>query len=212
MIKIVTPIRKRAQRGDPSDWNPSEDEFEYLGEQTPEGEFIPANPADWNPSEDEFDYLGERTPEGEFIPAKPSDFQDDFQDLEPTEEPEDQAVPPVQRTYTPYVSKPRQITPISPEEVLMGQEVPIPMGDIERMNAELSVRQKIVHGLLNGIPLRIRYLTLDGMSQTERTIYPDYVYWAGTGRHILVAMDEMSGDWRAFAVSNIEVADLEPEE
>lgn len=187
MIRIVTPIRKRAQPEDPSGWNPSEEDFEYLGERTPEGEFIPAQPSD---------FMDDSAPE----------LADEYEDPAETE------LPPVQRTYTPYVPKPREITPISPEEVLMGQEIPMPMGEIERMNAELSVRQKIVHGLLNGIPLRIRYITLDGMSQTERTVHPDYVYWAGTGRHILVAMDEMSGDWRAFAVSNIEMANLEPEE
>jgi predicted DNA-binding transcriptional regulator YafY len=46
----------------------------------------------------------------------------------------------------------------------------------------------------------------------DRVVVPDYVYWAGTDRHIMVAWDFNVDDWRAFAVDNIQAADLVGEE
>lgn len=90
--------------------------------------------------------------------------------------------------------------------VLLGDEIPMPVSTLENANQNLSVREMIFYSLNNDTPLRIKYTTLDGMIRSERTIHPDYVYWAGTNRHILVAWDEMNNDWRAFAVDNIEKA------
>ncbi len=80
---------------------------------------------------------------------------------------------------------------------------------LDEANKKLDVREKIWYSLNNpGVPLRIIYTSL-GNFTTERTVEPDYVYWAGTHRHVLVAWCRMRNDWRAFIVDRITKAKLE---
>jgi hypothetical protein len=96
---------------------------------------------------------------------------------------------------------------VNPEESfdeLKGEPSPL-----DEANKNLSVREKIWYSLNNpGTPLRIVYTSLAGYT-TERTVEPDYVYWAGTRRHVLVAWCRMRNDWRAFIVDRITKAKLE---
>lgn len=86
-------------------------------------------------------------------------------------------------------------------------EVP-PPPEAANPNAGLDVRGRIWRSMSGGDPLRIVYTSLAGLT-TERTVHPDYVYWAGTGRHVMVAWDDMRNDWRAFIVDRIRDALVE---
>jgi hypothetical protein len=110
---------------------------------------------------------------------------------------------PVGRKIEPMPDKKPQADPSEMfEEVIYKDEPPAVKEE------QLSVREKIHRSLNFMLPLRILYTSLAGLT-TERTVHPDYVYWAGTRRHILVAWDEMKNDWRAFVVDRIRDAKLE---
>lgn len=110
---------------------------------------------------------------------------------------------PVGRKIEPLPEEKPQADPSEMfEEVIYKDEPP----DVKE--EQLSVREKIHRSLNFMLPLRILYTSLAGLT-TERTVHPDYVYWAGTRRHILVAWDEMKNDWRAFVVDRIREAKLE---
>lgn len=115
-------------------------------------------------------------------------------------------------TFLPFGEEPEGVVPEDPAKIF--EEVKAPESPLEEMNRRLKndVRAKIWTSLNNTIPLKIVYQTLadDGgsSSRTERVVRPDYVYWAGTNRHILVAWCDLRNDWRAFAVDNIATADL----
>lgn len=146
-------------------------------------------------------------PIGEFEPIT----EDDFAVPEPAipEENEIREIKPATDfSFLPFAPAPeKEELPIEPSQML-ANEIPLPVSDLDQVNASLGIREKIFYSLNNTVPMRIKYLTLDGMSRTERTIHPDYVRFAGTGRYVLIAWDELYGDWRAFAVDNIQEAIL----
>jgi hypothetical protein len=115
-------------------------------------------------------------------------------------------------TFLPFGKNPENTTPQDPSKLF--QEVKAPETQVEELNRRYKnkVREKIWHSLNSSIPLKITYQTLSDefgrSSTTQRVIRPDYVYWAGTNRHILVAWCDLRNDWRAFAVDNIAVAEL----
>jgi len=114
-------------------------------------------------------------------------------------------------TFLPFgEDKPENVTPEDPSKLF--EEVPTPETPTEEMNRRLSVREKIWRSLNTASPMSIKYQTLaDDLGRTavtNRIVRPDYVYWAGTNRHILVAWCNLRNDWRAFAVDNILAADL----
>lgn len=112
-------------------------------------------------------------------------------------------------TFLPFGKQP-EIQPEDPAK--MFQEIATPETPIEEINRKYNIREKIWRSLNMALPLKIIYETLtDDMgrkARTDRVVRPDYVYWAGTNRHILVAWCDMRNDWRAFAVDNIIKADL----
>jgi hypothetical protein len=134
--------------------------------------------------------------------SEPDSWDDEDQ---ATTAPDYQVKPITDFTFLPASPGAGEATPENPA-ALLGDEVPMPTSPLDELNRKLSVREMIFYSLNNGSPLRIKYTTLDGLGRSERTILPDYVYWAGTNRHILVAWDEMNNDWRAFAVDNINMA------
>jgi hypothetical protein len=102
-------------------------------------------------------------------------------------------------------------TPEDPAKLF--EEVMPPDTPMQEKNRIMDVRQKVAFSLGSGTPLRITYTTLPKSdnaagSTTQRVITPDYVYWAGTGRHVVVAWDDSKNDWRAFALERINGADL----
>jgi len=103
-----------------------------------------------------------------------------------------------------------KVTPEDPAKLF--EEVATPETPIEELNRRYQVREKIWHSLNKSLPLKITYTTLDDefgkKSTTLRVVRPDYVYWAGTNRHILVAWCDLRNAWRAFSVDNISKADL----
>jgi hypothetical protein len=116
--------------------------------------------------------------------------------------------PDVQYTFLPEAPGPEPGTTPEPPSSLLGEEMAVAPTPIEEMNETMDPRELIVQSLYMAMPLRISYITLDGTYESERTVRPDYVYYAGTNRHILVAWDELRNDWRAFAVDNISQAKL----
>lgn len=112
-------------------------------------------------------------------------------------------------TFLPFGKGP-EATPEDPAK--MFEEIYTPETPIEEANRVYQVREKIWRSLNRSIPMKIQYKTLEDemgrTAETNRVIRPDYVYWAGTNRHILVAWCDMRNDWRAFAVDNIITAEL----
>jgi len=113
--------------------------------------------------------------------------------------------------------EPEKISPFyekQPEDpATMFEEVVAEESPLEQKNREWDVRAKLFHSMTNNSPVRISYTTLPkddnpAGSTTIRTVIPDYVYWASTGRHVLVAWDYLKSDWRAFAVERIDQASL----
>jgi hypothetical protein len=109
------------------------------------------------------------------------------------------------------VSPPGPGVPEDPAK--MFEEVIPPETPVQEKNRIMDVRQKVAFSLGNNIPIKITYTTLPKQdnaagSTTQRVIVPDYVYWAGTGRHVVVAWDNSKNDWRAFALERINGADL----
>lgn len=192
MIVIESPkISKYAQADERKPWELSEDEEEYL---EPIGEVPPP--------------FGEPATEEDFRTPRPAAPPEPDEPAGP--EPGFEIKPTTDYTFLPFAPTPDDEIPINPEQ-FVGEEVEIPTTPIEDANATLDIRGKIFYSLNNSTPMRISYTTIDGGSVTDRTIHPDYVYWAGTNRHILVAWDELRGDWRAFAVNNITLAELQEE-
>lgn len=109
--------------------------------------------------------------------------------------------------------EPEDVEPVDPSS-LFEEVLPSDTPEEER-NKKFSVREKIWYALNTGTPLGMVYETLpDRMRRTfvsTRTVEPDYVYWAGTGRHILVAWDHLRNDWRAFVVDRIRDAKIKEE-
>lgn len=109
--------------------------------------------------------------------------------------------------------KPEEVEPADPASLF--DEVLPPGTPMEERNKKFSIREKIWYSLNTGAPLDMVYETLpDRMKRTftsTRTVEPDYVYWAGTNRHIMVSWDHLRNDWRAFAVDRIKDAKLEGE-
>lgn len=108
---------------------------------------------------------------------------------------------------------PEDVKPVDPATLF--DEVLPPDTPVEERNKKFSIREKIWYALNTGTPLNITYETIpDRMKRTftsTRTVEPDYVYWAGTNRHIMVSWDHLRNDWRAFAVDRIRDAKLEGE-
>lgn len=152
-----------------------------------------------------------RTVEDDLVPATDHDFVSSTAPKKNVQEsPEDYWIwkPDIQHTFLPEAPPPASgKIPVPPENIL-GEEFMAPPDPREAM----SVRELVVESLNTAVPLRISYLTLDGMHGSERTVHPDYVYWSGTNRHVLVAWDELRNDWRAFAIDNIRYAKLMEEQ
>jgi len=171
----------------------------------------PQNPLPEDFPGDEFEYLGEVPPPEQIAGKLPIP-----KNLPPvTPAPRGQMGKPYYEmadfTFLPFGQEP-EVIPEDPAK--MFEEVKAPESPIEEMNRRLKndVRAKIWQSLNGAIPLKIVYQTLrddmGGSSTSERVIRPDYVFWAGTNRHILVAWCELRNAWRAFAVDNIAQADL----
>lgn len=195
MITIKSPQLKTAEVPEvKKPWEFDAEDLEDLEELTP-AEEEPFRPV----RDDDFKPVAPPKP-----PPRPWEFDmDEAADLVPLK-PDTEGKPYIGYTFLPMAPMPAESkVPVNPSE-LLGDEVVMPTTPIEDANDELNVPQKIYYSLYNSVPLRITYTTLDGGSMSERTIHPDHVYWAGTNRHILVAWDELRGDWRAFAVNNID--------
>lgn len=91
--------------------------------------------------------------------------------------------------------------PEEPNPELSMEDVEEPEGPLDKVNKG-DIRTKIFYAMTHNLQLRIVYTTLAG-TKTERTVEPDYVYWAGTHRHVLIAWDHLRSDWRAFVVDRI---------
>jgi hypothetical protein len=103
--------------------------------------------------------------------------------------------------------EPEQEEPVEPEKSF--EELEEEQSELDRKNKELSTREKIWYALNNpGLLLTIKYTSLAGWT-SERSVGPDYVYWAGTHRHVMVAWCYLRNDWRAFIVDRITEANLE---
>lgn len=141
----------------------------------------------------------EREPEPEPVPSTREGPPPPAQ-MVPFADDEGEELVPQAEEPTPVHPVPQPPPPSDPEQFLsevVESRPPSPEAD-----QELSVREKIRNSLANGLPLRIVYTSLGGYT-TERTVHPDYVYFAGTMRHVLVAWDELRNDWRAFIVDRI---------
>ena len=151
--------------------------------------------------------------------AKPFDPSYDTEDLDvaPAPEaspmdvgPETAAPEPVPATKE--VPPEEGVLPQPPPEPVLGDEfeqvAPLPDQKEKIARTEPEIRMAIWSSMESGNPLRIGYTTLDGWP-SERTVHPDYVYWAGTRRHVLVGWDELRNDWRAFVIGNISEAKVE---
>lgn len=170
------------------EWLGSEDDWSFIGEKAPPGVLPISNEEnDLVPSE-----LGRGKPG---LPSDPEEIKDitdeEFIKIKPEEE-----------------------TPVDPATLF--DEVLPPDTPMEERNRQFNIREKLWYSLNNRTPMTITYETLpDRMSRTfvsTRMIEPDYVYWAGTNRHILVAWDHLRNDWRAFVVDRIREANLEGED
>jgi hypothetical protein len=161
--------------------------------QTKKNDVVRDNPLDddeWNGPENEYNL---------FAP----------EELTPKEEDEQWVFKPdIQYTFLPDAPAPRPETIPIPPANLLGDAAVIPMTPTEEKNEQLSSFELVAESLYTKTPIRISYVTLDGMFQSERTVHPDYVYDADTNRKILVAWDELKNDWRAFAMENILKAKL----
>jgi hypothetical protein len=116
-------------------------------------------------------------------------------------------------TFLPWgEDRPEDHEPVDP--ATMFEEVFPKQTPLEEKNRRLGIREKIFEALntfdpvtRGTLPLKIQYKTLPdefgGSSVTDRTVSPDHVYWADTGRHVLVAWCHLKNGWRAFAVDNI---------
>ncbi len=205
MIVIRSPkLKKQAQNTRPWEFSPKEmQDLEPINNQAPSWELTPEE-------EREFDLIGEQAPPvGQ--PATKEDFRAPSPPppppVEDIEEPGFEIKPTTDFSFLPFAPTPDGNIPINPQQFI-GEDIEIPTTPIEDANETLGIREKIFYSLNNATPLKISYTTIDGGSTTDRTIHPDYVYWAGTNRHILVAWDKSKNDWRAFAVDNINLADL----
>ena len=207
MIVIRTDGKSKRERLAQYDDEFRSEDYDYLGQQTPGGRFV--SPGEFTPeeiNEQDLDYLGQQTPEGIAVAPDPDDFvEPSLSDIKDSPE---RIKPATEFTFLPFAPSPEtENTPVDPGS-LVGDEEDIPKTSIEKANDSLDTREKIFYSLNNGTPLRIQYKTLDGSVTSERTVHPDYVYWAGTNRHILVAWDELRNDWRAFSVDNIQRSKL----
>lgn len=203
MITIISPMLKLAQV---KPWQFSPEEMEELEEITPRKpwEFSPEEAEELEeivPKEEPEELIFEPVEDEDFI--KPKDVIPPRKTITPEEEEEFRIKPSMDYTFLPFAPGPGEgKMPLDPSQFI-GSEIPIPKTEEEKANEVLDLREKIFYSLNNGIPMKITYRTLDGKNVTDRIIHPDYVYWAGTNRHILVAWDELKNDWRAFAVDNI---------
>ena len=167
---------------------------------------------EWLGNENDWAFVGETPPKG----ALPIDDKEEDLNLIPSDlgrgrpgmptDPFDEAMDEE------FIKiKPEDAEPVDPASLF--DEVLPPDTPMEERNQKFNVREKIYYSLNTGTPLNITYETLpDRMSRTfvsTRTIEPDYVYWAGTNRHILVAWDHLRNGWRAFVVDRIQQAKLE---
>ncbi len=135
------------------------------------------------------------------------DSADSSEELsQPQSSPQEQfQIPPVQPNI------PEQ--PIPPEEnfeELKPLEEPEQSEQAEKEKT-LDLRGQIWKAMSENLPLRIVYTSLKGLT-TERTVFPDYIYWAGTHRHVMVSWDSSKNDWRAFIVDRIRKAKIEEKE
>lgn len=183
-----------------------------------------ANPWDVDPEKEGLEPIGEeqyQPPQDPFEPVVPEDFALSQPPAPLMPEPEE-IKPTIEYTVIPNAPLPDDgRIPMAPNQLIAEAEIPMPGTEIDEINKEADVRRKIDYSMSNPnpatgsppFPLRIRYTTIDGNSLTERTIHPDYWYPARTtGRDILIAMDELSGDWRAFSIDNINEAMLQTNE
>ena len=97
--------------------------------------------------------------------------------------------------------------PPKPEDEF--EKIEVEPSELEILNQKLTIPQKVMRAISDGVPLRIIYTTLKGHS-TERTVEPDYIHTAvTTGNRILIAWDHLRNAWRGFIVSRIRAAKLE---
>lgn len=152
----------------------------------------------------------------EEIPEGQDPWSEEATEPAPAPEPPDpepaQAEPQVDPAFK--VEPEPAVQPIDPATI--AEEVPPPTNDVDEMNATIKdPGQKIYASIEKDLPLEITYTTLPRKenpagSTTIRVVDPDFVYWAGTQREILVAWCRLRSDWRAFAVSGIRDAEILP--
>lgn len=191
-VPLPEDIAKFPSHDLPEDF-PGDEDLEFLGEAVPPPAEIAQIPEGLAPGVPSF-----KIPKGQevgkpFYETMPAGFleMDDW-------------------SYHPEGEDPEHVETVDPAE--MFEEVVREETPLEEQNRKLNIREKIFESLNTGTPLHIRYRTLADelgkSSMTERTVEPDYVYWPGTNRHLLMALDHLRGDWRSFAVDNILQADL----
>lgn len=158
----------------------------------------------------------DKTPPAAYVPPEPTaepfaepSYETEDLDIAPAPEPMVGAAP--EATPEAPVGEVADIPPPPPAPQLgdeFEQVAPLPEQKEKIARTEQEIRMAIWSSLESGNPLRIAYTTLDGWP-SERTVHPDYVYWAGTQRHVLVGWDELRDDWRAFVIGRIGEAKVE---
>ena len=153
-------------------------------------------------------------------PADLGDMEEAFTEAPPAQtEPADLGKPlPSEDKLSPKPADDIKVRPPNPQRpedpAKLYEEIVPPETPLEQKN-RMDKNDKIYLAITESLPLRITYTTLPkednpAGSTTVRTVQPDYVYTAGTGRSVMVAWCQSKNDWRAFVVDNIREADLVP--
>ena len=158
----------------------------------------------------------ERTPPAAYVPPEPvaEPFEEpsyEAEDLDIAPAPEATPMDAGNAEAPPPTGEVEPLPPLPPAPQLgdeFEQVAPFPEQKEKVARTEQEIRMAIWSSLDSGNPLRIAYTTLEGWP-SERTVHPDYVYWAGTHRHVLVGWDELRNDWRAFIIGRIGEAKVE---
>jgi len=148
----------------------------------------------------------------EEIPEEQAPWAEEPAETEPVEQAEPIEPEPVQDPAFKVEPKPA-VQPVDPASI--AEEVPPPSTDLDTINADPDPGKKIYVSIRDNLPLKITYTTLPRKenpsgSTTNRVVDPDFVYWAGTNRNVMVAWCRLRGDWRAFAVDGIREAEVLP--
>ncbi len=198
MIKIIVSQYSLPDPKEFNDFENQDDDLSFLADETQkQKDHQSPNPQDVQLVDDELDISPYPDTNADSIPSTPD--PSNVNNILPTEEFQIPSIP----TNT-------DESPAPPEENF---EELKPLKEEDQDNKkekELDLRGTIWKAMSNNLPLRMVYTSIKGLT-TERTVYPDYIYWAGTNRHIMVSWDTSKNDWRAFVVDRIRKAKIEEE-